>query len=310
MKSASTALVTYLAAWRASATADEPLVVADLFTITLASGQVLTYTDFDVAVAWNGYTYAANSIMISGLRYKCSMGLNVDSQEIDILADSAQSAQKIGGVPFMQALRQGLFDGAHIQREKAFFNAPAGMTAPTIPLGTAILFKGRVSEIKEIGRTTAKATVASDLVLLDIDMPRNVYQANCGHVLYDTGCTVSRAACTLSGAAGSNSTLTRIYWTGALATHAQGAITFTSGQNVGAEATVKDVVAGAYLDLVYPLQYIPATGDTFSIAQGCDHTAATCANQFGNLANFRGFPYVPPPQVITGNMSSTYTSGK
>jgi len=45
------------------------------------------------------------------------------------------------------------------------------------------------------------------------------------------------------------------------------------------------------------LPFAPAEGDTFNVAFGCDHTQATCQSKFNNLINFRGFPYVPPPQL-------------
>ena len=48
---------------------------------------------------------------------------------------------------------------------------------------------------------------------------------------------------------------------------------------------------------MYPLPFAPAPGDTFNVAFGCDHTQATCQSKFNNLVNFRGFPYVPPPQL-------------
>jgi uncharacterized phage protein (TIGR02218 family) len=60
---------------------------------------------------------------------------------------------------------------------------------------------------------------------------------------------------------------------------------------------VKSVVVGASLILMYPLPAAPATGDAFTVYAGCDHTPATCSARFANLANFRGFPYVPPPQI-------------
>jgi uncharacterized phage protein (TIGR02218 family) len=62
-------------------------------------------------------------------------------------------------------------------------------------------------------------------------------------------------------------------------------------------ANVNSVVAGTSLTLGYPLQSLPATGDTFTVYQGCDHTPGTCSSKFNNLPNFRGFPYVPPPQM-------------
>ena len=306
MKPVSSAVLSMLTAYRASGTADMQLSLANLYTITLIGGTILTTCDIDVPVTWNGYTYAANSVLISGLKYKCALGVNVDSQKIGI---DAKITDTIGGIPFMQALRQGLFDGAFIQRERAFF-ATLQTQAPVLtPIGTVILFKGRVSQIDSIGRTSAEVTVASDLVLLDIDMPRNLYQPNCSHVLFDAGCGLNRATYTSSGAVGAGSTLTQINWAGASAAHQQGAITFTTGANAGAEATVKTASSGSLI-LAYPLQYAPASGDAFTICQGCDHTMATCQSKFANLGNFRGFPFVPPPQIMTGPTSSTYTSGK
>ncbi len=62
-------------------------------------------------------------------------------------------------------------------------------------------------------------------------------------------------------------------------------------------ATVKWAAAGSALALMYPLPFAPATGDAFTVYAGCDHTQGTCQGRFNNLANFRGFPYVPPPQM-------------
>ena len=62
-------------------------------------------------------------------------------------------------------------------------------------------------------------------------------------------------------------------------------------------ATVSSVNVGVSYSLMYPLPFAPATGDAFTVAFGCDHTQATCQGKFNNLANFRGFPYVPPPQL-------------
>ncbi|MDR3407081.1 MAG: DUF2163 domain-containing protein, partial [Methylovirgula sp.] len=100
MKAASPALVSYINAVRARR--DAPLLMADCFTLSLLSGLVLTYTNADVPIALNGYTYAANSVLVDGLNYKCAVGLDVDQQKITI---SARPSDTIGGVPFLQALR-------------------------------------------------------------------------------------------------------------------------------------------------------------------------------------------------------------
>jgi uncharacterized phage protein (TIGR02218 family) len=67
--------------------------------------------------------------------------------------------------------------------------------------------------------------------------------------------------------------------------------------NAGVTANVNGVVAGTSLSLGYALQSAPAVGDAFTVYQGCDHTPGTCQSKFNNLANFRGFPFVPPPQM-------------
>jgi hypothetical protein len=61
--------------------------------------------------------------------------------------------------------------------------------------------------------------------------------------------------------------------------------------------TVKTATAGVGYTLMYPLPFAPAVNDPFNVAFGCDHTQATCTGKFNNLTNFRGSPYVPPPQV-------------
>jgi uncharacterized phage protein (TIGR02218 family) len=86
-------------------------------------------------------------------------------------------------------------------------------------------------------------------------------------------------------------------WSAASAKHLQGSITFTSGVNAGVTANVNNVAAGTALGLGYPLQSVPSPGDTFTVYYGCDHTPGTCQSKFNNLVNFRGFPYVPPPQM-------------
>ncbi|MGH6836531.1 MAG: DUF2163 domain-containing protein [Methylocella sp.] len=289
MRMATPAVINYLNILRANN--DAIGYTAECYTFTLVTGLILTYTNADVPVTLNGYVYAANSILLSGLKFKCEIGLNVDQQQITI---SARTIDTVGGVPFLQALRNGVFDGAEIQRERAFLNSWSA-TDTANPVGSVILFKGRVGTVDSIGRTTAQITVNSDLVLLDLQMPRNVYSPACQHVLYDSGCTLVKSAFGTAGTVGAGSTVSTINWSGASTNFNQGTILFSSGVNAGLSANVKSAVAGVSLTLAYPLYTAPATGDAFTVYFGCDHTQATCTTKFNNLVNFRGFPYIPPP---------------
>jgi uncharacterized phage protein (TIGR02218 family) len=289
MKPASPALISYLNAARQNP--DAQLRMADAFLFTLQNGATLGYTNIDVTFSYGGQTYLANSILIDGLKYKAAIGLEVDHQQITVAARATDTIG--GGAPFLQALREGAFDGCEIVRYRVFFSDRLGGTA----VGAATLFKGRLGSIDEIGRTGAKLTVNSDLVLLDVDMPRNLYQPTCLHTLYDVGCTLNKSTFGTNGAVGAGSTASTIYWSGASTNFAQGTITFLSGVLTGVTATVGSAVNGSALNMINPLAAAPAPGDAFTVYFGCDHTPATCQNKFGNFANFRGFPYVPPPQT-------------
>ncbi len=289
MKPASTVLINYLNAIRAAP--DARMLMADAFQFTLANGNVLGYTNVDVSFTYNGTLFAANSVRIDGLKYKAAIGLEVDRQQISVAALAIDTVA--GGAPFLQALRNRAFDGCRVARYRVFFSDAIGGTL----IGGVLLFQGRLGTIDEIGRTSAKLTINYDLALLDHDMPRNIYQPTCLHTLYDAGCTLNKASFGTGGVVGAGSTFSVINWSGASANFAQGTIAFTSGVNAGVTATVGSALAGVALYLIYPLQSAPAAGDGFTVYFGCDHTQATCTGKFNNLANFRAFPFVPPPQM-------------
>jgi uncharacterized phage protein (TIGR02218 family) len=286
MKSTTTAVTNLINA--AIASGDAPLAIAECFQFTSTVGTIYAWTNVDYPVTFNGQTFLCTGPLVKGLKYKAGVGLEVDKQQLTI---AARPTDTINGAPFLIALRDGAFDGAAIIRYRVFLDSPGGAT-----VGGVIMFQGRISTVDHVGRTQATVTVASDLVILDYAMPRNLYSPTCVHTLYDSGCGVIRGAFGASGTAGAGSTSNSILTSVALATHKQGSLVFSSGANANVRATVRSVSVGMALNLMYPLPFAPAPGDAFIVYAGCDRTQATCQNTFINLANFRGFPYVPPPQ--------------
>jgi uncharacterized phage protein (TIGR02218 family) len=71
-----------------------------------------------------------------------------------------------------------------------------------------------------------------------------------------------------------------------------GKITFTSGQNNGLSAEVKES-RGSEIILALPMPYPITAGDSYTLQQGCDKTIGTCSNRYNNAINFRGEPHVP-----------------
>jgi hypothetical protein len=201
---------------------------------------------------------------------------------------SAKPTDTINGVPFLQALAQGVFDGCEIQRERVFLNSwSADDTAN--PIGSVILFKGRIGTVDSIGRTSAQITVNSDLVLLDLKMPRNVYSPACQHVLFDSGCGLVKSAFGTSGTVGIGSTEVIINWPGATANFSQGTILFSTGENAGVSANIKSVMPGVNVVLAYPLYTTPSSGDAFTAYWGCDHSQAILYHKIQQSGQFSGF---------------------
>lgn len=284
MRSASPQLIDYINQVRAET--DAQLYLANCYLFQLANNATLATTDVDYPVTLNGVTYMANGLQVSGLKFKCAIGLDPDEQQITI---AAKDGDTIGGIPALAAIGKGILDGCEISRFLVFFDGRLGAI-----IGSVLLFKGRVGKVDSVGRTRAKITVNSDLILLDLDMPKNLYAPGCQHVLYDAGCRLNRADFTTTGTVSPDSNNSVINWDAANSAYSQGSITFLSGVNTGLTATVKQGNPGN-LVLAYPLETPPNAGDAISVTQGCDHSMGTCQSKFDNLQNFRGFPFIPPP---------------
>lgn len=271
----------------ARAANDAQLIMADCFTFAFADGSTLLVTNADIEVNIDGRLFLANTIRVDGLKYKCSVGLSVDKQKITIVAAQGDT---IKGAAALAAIANGVLEGCFITRERPFLPA-WGQAA----IGSVVLFKGRVGTVDGVGRTSAQVTVNSDLVLLNIQMPRKLYAPACQWVLYGFGCGLNKENFKVTGfvqTATAASIVVNV--TGAPANLAQGTLEFTSGVNSGVSATIKSV-SGSTLNFAYPLDEVPSPGDTFEAYYGCDLTVATCTSRFNNFANFLGFPYVPPP---------------
>jgi len=290
--------------------AGNEFVVADLYTFTLVDGEALRWTSFDVDVTANGNSFSSGAR--SGpffdrkdnkAKAHWKLGVEVDTLTFDVVPGDAL----VNELPFLEACLLGAFDGAELQLERAFL-PPIAPGAP-VPLaasaGTVILFVGRVAEV-DLGRSLATFTVNSHLELLNLQLPRNLFQSGCVNALYDDACGVSRASYQVSATVSS--------WqpdAGVIATayHAspgswfdQGSITFTSGPNEGFARTVKtsstDGASFTNITTTQPFPFDPEVGDAFLLLPGCDKSLGPggCP-KFNNAARFKGFPFVPVPET-------------
>ena len=92
------------------------------------------------------------------------------------------------------------------------------------------------------------------------------------------------------GGAGAGGTLDGGYF-------ALGTVTFTSGANAGISRPI-DTDDGGVLSLFLAAPFDVAPGDGIELRPGCDKTLEVCRDNWNNLVNFRGEPYVPGSDVL------------
>ncbi|MDD2725407.1 MAG: DUF2163 domain-containing protein [Methylovulum sp.] len=252
-------------------------VVTELYEITLPDGTVLRYTLLDADVSWGGHTYLSGIFNLERGAIKTSTGVEVDDVELTIYQHGADTIQS---VPFPVFTLNGGFDKAWISIWRA---RQARVTH---------LFKGMVSDAG-CDATKIKLTLSAPTVLLNVDMPRNLYAASCIYTVYDTGCGLSRTAQAVDAivSPGADTRSIHCNLTQADNYFDIGKLQFNSGANAGVVRSVRDYQSGTVV-LNYPLPVAPAAGDTFTIWPGCDKRRVSC-QAFGNEPRYRGYPYMP-----------------
>lgn len=277
--------------------------MVDLYQFSLISGTQLYYCSGDADITWNGHLWTAGGTIgpyfdRKDNKAKChqKVGVEVDTLVFDALPGAATIGA--GNVPFLSAIRIGLFDGAEMTLNRAYM--PFGAYGNLTNGGVVTMFAGRIAEI-DASRNLATFTINSHLELLNQSMPHNIYQSGCNNSLYDLNCTAVQGSFSSSGTCNSSASQSVVVGTGAFTGapndyYDMGMLTFTSGQNAGLSKSIKQFTTSAGVGTVQmasPFPYTPANGDTFTIAAGCDKSQATCLSKFNNIQHFRGYPYIP-----------------
>ena len=281
MKTASTALINLLAA-------NTSLLMADLLTITPLKGSALYLTSADIDIV-SGQTFSSKGIQFKRSKISSAVGVKVDALDLSLYGNTGTL---VAGQGLMAAAVAGVFDGAIIRLDRAFMQTWGSV------VGTLLQFLGTVGQV-DVGRTEVRINVNSQIELLNIHMPRNVWQPGCINTLYDSACGLVRTAVAGSTSGGSTAQIINSNLTNPDNYFNLGYVTYTSGVNSGITRTIKSSLnAGGQIMLMNSFPSAPSTLDTFNAFHGCDKQQATC-NGYGNLARYRGFPYIPAPDVLT-----------
>ncbi len=343
MKTASSALITFLS--NASQNPNDMAVFcADLYTFTLVDGTVLRYSSGDRPVTIGGHTFnaitpaAPGYPAISRSKLTSKIGLDVTELEVDIFATPTTLVE---GMPILQALDNGLFDGATVLVERLIQQNPTD-----ISLGKYIQFGGTVGDVSEITGSSAKLQVKALTEYLNLQMPRNLFQPGCRHALFDAGCSLSQSSFTVTGAVVSGTGMSTISFPTNL-TQASAIAAPTAAPTLSyASASNTNILAQTYYVTV---TYTSALGETtvspeayihvparnvLVVHSPPSHSGVTGYNiyvglQSGSWWKQNGSPFgigtnwqmggngvaqgIPPPEVSTGGYFTggviTFTSG-
>jgi hypothetical protein len=291
-------------------------IMADLYTFTLQGGATYLFSGAQTAIT----DTTTNRVFQLGPRFERSLTktvIGIQSDELDVRIYPAPT-DLLGSTLWAEAIWQGQLDGAELQLERAFMGASGGGYGDT-SAGTVVLFAGRISDA-EVSRTMISLKVRSHLELLNIEMPRRLWQPSCTFNFGDAMCGYNRvtgqnAAGTSTGngqlsfdcAAGS----TEVLILGVPETttpYALGTIIALDGVNAGQSRTIASITPGVQVALKIGFLSPPNAGDGFQMLPGCDRSLATCGGVFqqsrvtpsgynpDNPERFGGFPFVPPPE--------------
>lgn len=325
MRQATAAVQNYLANWGPATEAS----IADLYTFTLETGEVLRYSGWQIGLSAPApgttsppspsYFFALGPKFNHGGN-KTAIGVEIAELEIQLYAGPLDEVGLPGPgaiaapptILWQEALWAGLFDGCLVALDHAIVDWTGGMATV---IGTYNEFTGRVGDI-DLGRSKTLIRVKSLLDLLSVQVPRRVWQASCTHIFgqpgvgmcgYDrvnglnalgTATGIGAVAVTAGAGSTQNSIATGFTPGGSVppTQYDQGTIIGTSGYNTGYTRTIGKLVGGVAYSLK-PWIFPVVTGDGFQLLPGCDHTLPTCQYVLQNSGRYGGAPYIPPPET-------------
>lgn len=199
---------------------------------------------------------------------------------------------------------------------KTSVDAVVGLTVfrKDVDTGSVVVaWKGRLASVKPNEKSIQ---LIFESVFTSLRRPglRQRYQRTCPHVLYGSGCNLSKEDFAVSGQVTNVSGKTVVF--PAAASFPDG--WFTAGMIEAPDGTMRFITAhsGQNLTLIRPLDSLSEAfakqgygqgygygygGLIARIFPGCDRTTATCASKFNNLVNNGAFPFIPLKNPFGGS---------
>jgi uncharacterized phage protein (TIGR02218 family) len=203
------------------------------------------------------------------------------------------------GVTWFKALQGGTFDGAYVSIDRLYSPIPWQYDMPNLSTDYVLKarFFGRI-DVEEVKLTTALLDVKSPTDLLNTQLPRNLVKPSCLNRFCDSMCGLDKASFASNVTAMSGSSKTSVVIHGGFddGYFTQGTMMCTGGANIGVSRSIK-TFSDSTATPAQPFANEVRAGDTFTFWRGCAKTMVACQS-FGNMQNFRGFPFLPCQNVL------------
>ncbi len=249
--------------------------IATCWLLELKDGTKMGFTTHDEPIEWDGVEYSPAGF--TPTKFEQSSDMSVDGMDVQGFLDSDAITEA--------DIAAGRFDRADVYTFKINWADPSQ--------GILKLPRGWIGEIKRSDQIFV-AEVRSLTQALQQKIGRE-YVGTCWANLGDSDCGVDLAAITVTGSVDSVASAYEFTDTSRSEDSGlfdYGLLTWTSGDNAGRSSEVKAFDGDTFLlfdAMPEPIQ----AGDEYEVYPGCDKKLATCRDQFSNVPNFRGFPYIP-----------------
>lgn len=249
-----------------------------------------------------GFTSAAQSVVIGGVTYDATQGLDVSALVVSagLAVDSAELRTLDDGTLFSHAdVLGGRWHGTRFVIFRYDWSDPAAGTEPMMAgvIGEVRLMREQVvAELRglqqylqqplgSLSTRTCRARFA--------DHPTPVPSNRCG--LNAASYTHAGSVTAVVSRNQFSSTLTAVsdYF-------GEGLLTWTTGANAGLRMKVAAYAqSGGAVTLMLPMPSDIAPGDQFSVVAGCRKRLQDCRDKFSNVHNFQGEPHRPTLDSLT-----------
>ena len=252
--------------------------VATFWRIYRRDGVAVGFTSHDRDLYFDGMRHAAAPGMLPSAII-LTAGLTGDSAEMQgaLSHDSLSAAD----------LAAGRFDHAQVEVGAVDWET----------LDAAVIFGGTIGSVAE-DSTSFSAELLSAKAILDTDpVPRT--SPSCRAEFCGVGCNLSRARHRKEArTVGTGTPQAPIdFGLADSQPYLFGQVRWLEGPLAGITSRVLAADGGTVTVDTVPTEPIPA-GTRAILHEGCDHLLATCADRFGNAANFRGEPFLPGNDLL------------